>query len=228
MRGERDRPAPGLAAHLRTVLWGPAEFVGLPGRSLLTEGLFAGGAAGLAVVGAGFAGMWVGPSALRSGELGLVAVAALTLYLLVLRAGRVLIGLVVLLGACLALYAPRVATDVVLAERGLEQYVRVTAVEDDGARGDARGDHFCVVAGDALPLPAGTRIRRGCGSSTRPGDVLPVLYDPRGRAATRGVASRGEVRAEKLRLAGLAAAFVGGSTLAVVRSFRLTGARHGP
>ena len=64
------------------------------------------------------AGAWYGIPGLADGEGGLVCAAALALYLRVMRAGRALVGIVALLGVCLALQAPQAAVGVVLAERG--------------------------------------------------------------------------------------------------------------
>ena len=206
---------PGLAGHLRSVLWGPAEFIGIPGR-LLAEGLSAGGATAAVIVGSAFAGMWGGPWGLVTGELGLTVAAALVLYLVVLRAGRVLIGVVAVLGACLAFMAPEVAAGVALQQRGLVEPAQVASVQAAAEHGRP----VCsVTAFDAVP--AGTEVWRGCAESIAPGDTLPVVYDPRGRAPTRGVAAPGELRGAGLRLAALSVLFVGGCTVAVVRSFRL-------
>ena len=217
----RRLAVPGLMEHLRTVLWGPAEFVGVPGP-LLAEGLLAGSTAAAAIVGAGFAGMWGGPPTLVTGEPGLVVAAALVLYLVILRAGRVLVGLVAVLGACLALTAPDVAAGVVLQQRGLVESARVASVETAADHGRI----FCSVT-DIDAVPAGAEVWRGCGESIAPGDTLPVVYDPRGRAPARGVAAPGELRSAELRLAGLTAVFVAGCTVAVVRSFRMTGTQRG-
>ncbi|MFD0510563.1 hypothetical protein [Streptomyces aureus] len=151
----RRLAVPGLMEHLRTVLWGPAEFVGVP-ESLLAEGLLAGSTAAAAIVGAGFAGMWGGPPTLVTGEPGLVVAAALVLYLVILRAGRVLVGLVAVLGACLALTAPDVAAGVVLQQRGLVESARVASVE-------TAADHGRIFA----PSPTSTPFRQAprCGAA---------------------------------------------------------------
>ncbi|MBO1329987.1 hypothetical protein [Streptomyces sp. VRA16 Mangrove soil] len=223
MRGSRraSHPraaAPVLAEHLRSVLWGPAEFVGVP-RRLLVEGLLAGGAAAALTVGAGFAGMWGGPRELTTGEPGLLVIAVLVLYLLIRRAGRILVGLVAVLGICLALMSSDVAAGVALQQRGLVEPARVASVQPDSGRGRA----LCAVTGvDAVPT--GAAVWRGCGATTALGDTLPVVYDPEGRAPTRGVAAPGELRAAQLRLAALATAFLTGCACAVARSFRMTAA----
>jgi hypothetical protein len=217
----RRSAAPGFAEHLRIALWGPAEFIGVPGR-LLAEGFSAGGAAAAVIVGSAFAGMWGGPQGLVTGEIGLVVVTALVLYLVVLRAGRVLIGLVAALGACLAFLAPDVAAGVALQQRGRVEPARVASVQ----AATEQGRTVCSVT-DIDAVPAGAEVWRGCAASTAPGDTLPVVYDPRGRAHTRGVAAPGELRGAELRLAALTALFVGGCTVAVVRSFRMDAPSHG-
>ncbi|MEV2243426.1 hypothetical protein [Streptomyces sp. NPDC049970] len=212
-------PAPGIAAHFRSTLWGPAEFVGVPGAGILTRGLAVGFLGVTLITGAGVLGMWAGPSALRSGEAGLVLVAALVLYLAVLRAGRILIGLVGVLGMCLALAAPQAAAGLALASRGQVQSAHVTSVE---SKGHQQHRFLCEVDPDGPGVSPRMKIWRGCTGFTDPGDVLTVLYDPAGRAPTRGVAQPGEQAAAEVRLATLALVFAGGTTLAVVRSFRLT------
>ncbi|MFG2523521.1 hypothetical protein [Streptomyces sp. NPDC048527] len=214
----------GLAAHLRASLWGPAEFVGLPPRRLLAKGLLVGALGTSAVTGGVLLGMWAGPAALASGEAGLGATGAVAVYLTALRAGRILVALVVVIGVCLALFAPTVAGDVVLARRGKVQPVVVTSVDRDSrARPGGSRTWLCTVAvAPATGIPLKTRIRRGCGQTTEPGDALAVRYDPRGLAPTRGMPQPGEERKSLLQLAGLSAALIAGCALAVVRSFRLT------
>ncbi|MGP3776002.1 hypothetical protein ACTWJ8_34770 [Streptomyces sp. SDT5-1] len=206
----------GLAEHLRVALWGPAEYVGIPGRLFLT-GVAAGSIAVVLVVGPALAGMWGGPRGLITGEAGLTVVAALAVYLAVLRAGRVLIGLVAVLGTCLALMAPGVAAGVALEQRGVVEPARVSSVQTAARHGRT----VCSVT-DTDAAPAGVDVWRGCAASLTPGDTLPVVYDPRGRAPTRGLSAPGELRRSGLRLAALSAVLVAGCTIAVVRSFRLT------
>lgn len=213
--------APGFAGHLRGRLWGPAEFIGIPGRLFVT-GVVAGSAAAALVVGTALAGMWGGPRELITGEAGLAAVAALAAYLVVLRAGRVLIGLVAVLGTCLAFMAPGVAAGVALQQRGLVATAAVSSVQTAARHGRT----ICSVT-DTDAAPTGADVWRGCAASTAPGDTLPVVYDPRGRAPTRGVSTPGELRRSSLRLTGLSAAFVAACTVAVVRSFRMTAAPRG-
>lgn len=206
-------------SHLRTSAWGPAEFVGLPPRWLLAEGLFAGLLASGVIVGSGAVGVWSGRPALASGEAGLVVAIALGVYLLTTGAGRALVGMVTVLGMCLALLTPQAAAGLVLERRGRVEPVVVTAVEGGPGTGTRHGRYLCsVTSSEGVPL--GTRIWRGCGGSTRPGDGLMVVYDPEGRVVPRGV----DAETERGRLAGVAAlacALVTGCAVAVVRSFRL-------
>ncbi|WP_406120428.1 hypothetical protein [Streptomyces sp. NBC_00989] len=224
MRGWRRFRAPAeshLMAHLRTSVWGPAEFVGTPPRRLVGEGLLAGVLGAAAIIAATLFGAWTGKSSLAGGEAGLVCAAALALYLSVVGVGRALVGIVALLGVCLALQAPQAAAGVVLMERGLVQPVVVTSVETSRAADGGRGHYLCAVAHrDGSPLTV--RIWRGCTWTTLPGDALTVVYDPEGRVAPRGMEA-GAGTAEALRdLAPWAVALVTASVIAVVRSYRLS------
>lgn len=208
-------------AHLRSTVWGPAEFVGLPPRWLVREGLVAGLLGAAAIVGTTLFGVWTGRPSLADGEAGLVCAVALALYLSLVGAGRALVGIVALLGACLALQVPQAAAGVVLAERGRVQPVVVTSVEDSRAVDGTRGRYLCAVAyRDGSPLKV--RIWRGCGQTTRPGDALTVVYDPMGRVAPRGVEAGAGMAGPLRDLAPWAVALVAGSMVAVVRSYRLS------
>ncbi|MFJ8953135.1 hypothetical protein ACIRO1_23755 [Streptomyces sp. NPDC102381] len=163
--------------------------------------------------------MWGGPRELITGEAGLAVVAGLAVYLVVLRAGRVLIGVVAVLGTCLAFMAPGIAAGVALEKRGLVEPARVSSVQTAMRPGRA----ICSVT-DVDAAPAGADVWRGCVASTVPGDTLPVVYDPRGRAPVRGISTPGELRRSSLGLAALSVVFVAACTVAVVRSFRMTAA----
>lgn len=208
-------------AHMRSMVWGPAEFVGLPPRWLMVEGILAGTLGAGAIVGTTVVGVWTGRSSLANGEAGLACAVALVLYLLLVRAGRALVGIVAVIAACLALQAPQAAAGVLLAAEGRVQPVVVTSVEAGRAARDGRDRYLCsVVDPDGAPLTV--RIWRGCGRATRPGDALAVLYDPKGRVAPRGLGV-GPTPTGPLRdLAPWFVALVVGSAVAVVRSFRLS------
>ncbi|WP_234046446.1 hypothetical protein [Streptomyces adelaidensis] len=223
MRGPGRRPPvgdSGVMAHVRAAVWGPAEFVGLPPRWLLTEGVLVGILATGAIIGLGIAGVWTGRPSLAAGEGGLVIVAALAVYLLITEAGRALVGLVAVLGVCLALLTPPSLAGLVLVHRGEVRSVVVTSVEGGPVAGTEGGRYLCSVA-DRAGVPLSTRIWRGCERSTRPGDALDVVYDPDGVVPPRGVAP-GTDRGPLLGAAALAAGLVAGCVLAVVRSFRLS------
>ncbi|WP_406175847.1 hypothetical protein [Streptomyces sp. NBC_00996] len=212
-------------AHLRSTVWGPAEFVGLPPWWLVGEGLLAGTLGATVIVGTAVWGAWYGNSELADGEPGLVCAAALALYLCVVRAGRALVGIVALLGVCLALQTPQAAAGVVLAERGHVESVVVTSVE--GAAASGRGRYLCSVSDhDGVPLKV--RIWRGCGQSTSPGDALAVVYDPKGRVPPRGAQSGASPAGSLRDLGGWAAALVAGCMVAVVRSYRLSAIAPAP
>ncbi|MEU1306819.1 hypothetical protein [Streptomyces shenzhenensis] len=208
-------------AHLRTVVWGPAEFVGLPPWWLVGEGLLVGTIAAVAIVGTTLIGAWTGSASLAAGEAGLVCAAGLAVYLTCAGAGRALVGIAALLGVCLALQAPQAATGMVLAKRGRVQTAVVTSVDDGRAADSAHGRYFCTVA-DTHGVPLKGRIWRGCGRTTRPGDTLAVVYDPMGRVPPRGVGTAGGLPDPLRDLAPWCAALVAVSLLAVVRSHRLS------
>ena len=212
---------PHLAEHLRSTVWGPAEFVGLPPGWLVGEGVLAGMLGAGSIVGVGVVGDRTGVPALASGEAGLLCAGVLVLHLVLVRAGRALVGIVAVLGVCLALQAPQTLAGVVSVHGVRVEPMVVTSVEGGGRTGAGRTGYLCsVVARDGVPLKA--RIRWGRGRTTRPGDVLAVVYDPEGRVPPRAV-TRGRATTGPLRdLATLAAALVAGSVLAVVRSHRLT------
>lgn len=208
--------------HLRTTVWGPAEFVGVPPWRLIAGGLATGMLGAGGIVGVTIAGAWQGRPALAGGEAGLVCAAALILYLALVRAGRALIGIAAVLGVCLAIQAPEAAAGVVLAERGHATSAEVTSVER-GTRTAATGSGrtFCAVA-DADGVALGARIWRGCEDSTRPGDTIAVVYDPKGLVPPRGVDGVLSAKGSLSGLAGSAGALVAVCLVAVVRSHRIT------
>ncbi|MFJ5531289.1 hypothetical protein [Streptomyces sp. NPDC093261] len=208
-------------AHLRTAVWGPAEFVGLPPWWLIGEGVLAGFLGSGTIVGTTLAGAWTGMASLADGEAGVVCAGALALYLVAVRAGRALIGIVALLGVCLALQAPQAAAGVVLAERGRVESAVVTSVESGGVASDGRDRYLCSVE-DRNGVPLKVRIWRGCQGTTRPGDALAVVYDPKGHIPPRGVEPGAGVPGSLRGLAGWAVALVVGSTAAVVRTYRIS------
>ncbi|MGW0916715.1 hypothetical protein ACWD1Z_34095 [Streptomyces sp. NPDC002784] len=228
-RRRRPPPVPEryLMLHLRSTVWGPAEFVGLPPRWLTVEGILAGCLGAGAIVGSAVAGAWYGVPGLRHGEGGLVCAAALVVYLSVLRAGRALVGIVAVLAVCLALQAPQAAAGVVLAERGRVQSALVTSVEGGPGAVSSTGRYLCSVA-DRDGVPLEVRIWRGCERTTRPGDKLAVVHDPRGHVPPRGVEAGGPRPGPLRGLGGWAAALVAACVVAVVRSYRLSPAVSGP
>ncbi|MFE6358586.1 hypothetical protein ACFVP3_01015 [Streptomyces sp. NPDC057806] len=222
-RRRRPPPAPerDLMLHLRSRVWGPAEFVGLPPWWLTVEGILAGCLGAGAIVGSAVAGAWYGVPGLRHGEVGLVCAAALVLYLCVVRAGRALVGIVAVLAVCLALQAPPAAVGLVLAERGRVETALVTSVEGGPGAVSSTGRYLCsVVDRDGVPLEV--RIWRGCKRTTRPGDPLAVVHDPQGHVPPRGVEAGGPRPGPLRGLGGWAAALVVACVVAVVRSYRLS------
>ncbi|MEV7891874.1 hypothetical protein ACWD3I_48045 [Streptomyces sp. NPDC002817] len=226
--GRRSHRAPEryLMAHLRSMVWGPAEFVGLPPRWLAAEGLLAGCVGAAGIIGTAVAGAWYGIPGLADGEGGLVCAVALALYLRVVRAGRALVGIVALLGVCLALQTPQAAVGVVLAERGRVESAVVTSIEGGPAAVSGRGRYVCSVA-DQDGVPLKVRIWRGCEQATRPGDTLAVVYDPLGRVAPRGVQVGVSSVDPLCDLGGWAVTLIAACAVAVVRSYRLSPSASG-
>ncbi|MGV9995060.1 hypothetical protein [Streptomyces sp. NPDC003374] len=213
--------------HVRTMVWGPAEFVGTPPRWLVGEGVLVGSLGAGAIVGTSLFGVWTGRPSLADGEAGLVCAVAVALYLTVVGAGRALVGVVALLGVCLALQAPQAGAGLVLAERGRTQSVVVTSVGNGRPADGGSARYLCsVVDPDGVPLRV--RIWRGCGQTTRPGDALAVVYDPEGAVPPRGAEPGTGMPGPLGELAPWIAALVVGSLVAVVRSYRLPGAAEFP
>ncbi|TQJ91232.1 hypothetical protein [Streptomyces sp. SLBN-31] len=207
--------------HLRTSVWGPAEFVGRPPWWLVGEGLLAAVLGAGAIVGTALFGAWTGRLSLADGEAGLVCAGALALYLSFAGAGRALVGIVALLGMCLALQAPQAAAGMVLAERGRVQSVVVTSVEDGRASDGSPGRYLCSVV-DADGVPLKVRIWRGCGKTTRPGDALAVVDDPEGRVPPRGAQTGPSASGALFDIGPWITALAAATFLAVVRSYRLS------
>lgn len=209
-----------MASHVRAMVWGPAEFTGLPPRMLIVEGLCAGVLGTGLITGAGFFGAWTGKSAFAAGDVGLMCALGLVLYLLLVRAGRAMVGIVAVLAVGLALHTPQIAAGLVLTARGQERSVVVTSVQANEGVPGARGRYFCLVE-NRDGAPSSARIWRGCTRSTRPGDALALVYDPKGLVPPRGVEGATSVTDVLRSLAGWVAGLVVACVVAVVRSFRL-------
>ncbi|MFB7244005.1 hypothetical protein CW362_35950 [Streptomyces populi] len=219
------RPPPAqetdLTAYLRSTVWGPAEFVGWPPRWLVGEGLLAGGLGAGSIVGTGVVGDRTGTPVLVSGEAGLVCAGILVLHLVLLRAGRALVGIVAALGVCLALQAPQAAADVVPVDGERVAPMVVRSGGDAGREGEARTRPPCpVVARDGAPFKV--RVRHGCGRITRPGDALVVAHGPEGRVPSRALTAVALTTGPLRDLVVLATALLAACVLAVVRSHRIT------
>ncbi|AQS71856.1 hypothetical protein B1H29_06905 [Streptomyces pactum] len=189
---------------------------------MVGDGLLVGTLGTAAIVGVTLLGAWTGSPVLADGEAGLVCAAALVVRLLLVRAGRALVGIVGVLAVSLALHAPQAAAGVVLAEQGRTRPVVVTSVHGGTSPSGGAARYLCSVA-DPAGVPLAVLIRRGCGQATRPGDTLAVVYDPRGRVPPRGAVAESDAGEALRGLAGWAAALVAASAVAVVRSFRLAG-----
>lgn len=173
MAGRRARRRNGLPRLRR--------FAGLPGRrpaGMAGEGLFVSLIGSVLVIGSSVVGTLTGPETLRSGAAGVVCTLALALYLLIVGAGRVLVGAVVVTGLALAVLVPRVTAEIALTERGHRQDVVVTAVQTEQSP-NGRSARRCSFAWqDGVPVPVA--VQRGCQATTAVGDRITVLFDPRG------------------------------------------------
>ncbi|MYR45869.1 hypothetical protein [Streptomyces sp. SID5910] len=201
------------------MVWGPAEFMGLPPRMLIGEGLCAGVLGTGLIVGAGFFGAWTGESAFVAGDAGVVCALGLVLYLFLVRAGRALVGIVAVLAVGLALHTPQIAAGVVLTARGQERSVVVRSVQAREEASGARGRYICSVE-NRDGAPSAARIWRGCTRSTRPGDALALVYDPKGLVPPRGVEGATSIVDALRSLGGWVVSLVIACVIAVVRSFR--------
>ncbi len=152
--------------------------------------------------------------------MGLVCALGLVLYLLLVRAGRAMVGIVAVLALGLALHAPQTAAGVVLTARGQERSVVVTSVQASEKASGARGRYFCSVESRG-GAPSTARIWRGCTKATRPGDALALVYDPKGLVPPRGVEGTTDIVDALKGLAAWALGLVIACVVAVVRSFRL-------
>jgi hypothetical protein len=227
-RGRHSATAaePHLMARLRSMVWGPAEFVGPPPPRLTAKGFLAGCLAASAIVGSTVAGAWYGIPGLAAGEGGLVCAALIVLYLCGVRAGRALVGAVAVLAVCLALHAPQAAASFVLAERGRVESVVVTSVDGGSTDVPGSGRYLCsVIDQDGVPMKI--RIWRGCEQTTRLGDTIAVVYDVKGRVPPRGAEGWGSALDALSGLGGWLAGLVSVCAVAVVRSYRLSAPDRG-
>ncbi|MEU2746942.1 hypothetical protein ABZ613_11700 [Streptomyces collinus] len=225
VRHSETAAEPHLMERLRSMVWGPAEFIGSPPLRLTAKGILAGCLAAVAIIGSTVAGAWYGIAGLAAAEGGLVCAALLVLYLCGVRAGRALVGAVAVLAVGLALQSPPAAAGFVLAERGRVESVVVVSVE--GAA-DARGSgrYLCsVIDRDGVPMKV--RIWRGCEQTTRPGDAITVVYDVEGRVPPRGAEGGGSALDALSGLGSWLAGLVFACVVAVVRSYRLSAPDRG-
>ncbi|WP_137992033.1 hypothetical protein [Streptomyces vilmorinianum] len=198
-------------------LLGAASYQGSPPLWLVSEGLVVAVVGTALVVGAGGLVVLGGLSPIRSTALIAVAVAAVVLYLLITRAGHALVAGIAILGAVLAPAVSRLAAELVLCGAGRTQDVVVTAVAYEPAVNPA---YACTVRlQDGAPVQP--RLRRGCGPSVVPGDLIAMVYDPAGRVAPRGLAGPGTLVRAAAEAVFLVLVFATVCFLAVVRSYRV-------
>ncbi|MCZ4606908.1 hypothetical protein O3S80_24745 [Streptomyces sp. Lzd4kr] len=173
-----DRPDAVPDTSYRALMWGPANFIGMPPRRLLVEGVITGvGLSGL-IAGSAVAGALTGHR-LPALVAGIVIALGTAVYLFFTNAGRVLLVAVALLGAVLSWWAPRVTAEVVMTERGETRTVVVTEVHTHRYEGRDYVKNSCTVE-----LPNGTPVEaeawRTCTLSTKPGDHLSMVFAPKG------------------------------------------------
>ncbi len=198
-------------------LLGAAAYPGRPPFWLVTEGLLVAGVGTALVVGAGAAAVLAGLPPHGARLAAGVAVAAVVLYLLIVRAGHVLVAAAAILGVLLVPDVSRLASETALGGAGRTQDGAVTRVAHAPARTPA---HHC--AGRPRDgSPAGAGPGRGCGPVVRLGDPIGMGYDPVGRVAPREVAGPGAWLRTAVEAVVLLLAFGTVCFLAVVRSYRV-------
>ncbi|MFF1510416.1 hypothetical protein [Streptomyces sp. NPDC058326] len=198
-------------------LLGAASYRGRPPLWLVGEGLVVACVGVVLPLAAGTGAALGGMSPRQSVAAVAVSVAAVVLYLLVVRAGHALIAGVVALGLLLAPEVPRLVAEALLTGVGRTQEVVVAAVAREPTGSPA---YYCTVRRrDGAPMDA--RLWRGCGSRVAPGDLIGMVYDPAGRVAPRGVAGPGALVRACAEALTVLLAFATLCFLAVVRSYRI-------
>jgi hypothetical protein len=204
-------------AGMRAMMWGPANFTGMPPRRLMAEGAVLGVLGAGLVVGAGVAGLLTGHRTWGTGA-AIVVTLALAVYLFFTNAGRVLVVAVAILGVALAWWVPDATADAVLAERGERRTVEVTAVHAHRYEGRDYVNYSCSVA-----LPDGTPLETeawpSCLSSSEPGDQLSMVFDPAGVVAPTDRILPDSALGAGARTAGVALLLAVVCFTAVVRSY---------
>ncbi|GGR20183.1 hypothetical protein GCM10010282_10670 [Streptomyces roseolus] len=208
----------GPGSRLNARLLGAAQYEGSPPWWLVTEGLVVAAVGALLVSGAGVGAVLAGVTSSRAEAAVLLAVAAVVLYLLFVRAGHLLVAVLVALGFLLAPAVSGLAVDAVLAGAGRTRDVVVTAVAHEPLD---RPAYRCSVR-----LQNGSPVRhelwRGCGPEVVPGDLIGMVYDPGDRVAPRGIEGRAPVLRRLAGTAVLLLGFAAVSFVAVVRSYRVS------
>ncbi|GGY84265.1 hypothetical protein GCM10010363_75820 [Streptomyces omiyaensis] len=208
----------GPGARLSTRLLGAAQYAGNPPWWLVAEGFFVASVATLLVGGAGAADVLVGVTSSQAEAAVLVATAAVALYLLFLRAGHLLVALLVAVGFLLSPALSTLAADAVLSGAGRTRDVVVTAVAHEPL--DRPAYRCSVRLQDGSPVRQ--RLWRGCGPEVVPGDLIGMVYDPGDRVAPRGLEGRGPLLRRLAWTTVLLLVFAAVSFVAVVRSYRVS------
>ncbi|MFF9013602.1 hypothetical protein ACF09C_11640 [Streptomyces sp. NPDC014870] len=202
-------------ARLSDRLLGSAAYEGSPPLWLVTEGLVVAATGAALVAASGALAVLAGLSPAQATAAVAVAVAAVALYLLITRAGHLLVAGTALLGILLSPGVSGVATEAVLTGAGRTQDVVVTAVAHEPAGSPA---YYCSVRHQD-GAPVGARLWRGCGPTVAPGDLIGMVYDPAGRVAPRGIEGPGALLWGLARAAMLLLTFAVVCFVAVVRSY---------
>ncbi len=198
-------------------LLGAASYRRRPPLWLVTEGLVVASVGTVLPLVAGAAAVLGGLQPRDAVGAVVVAVAAVVLYLMVIRAGHALIAGVATLGLLLAPEVPQVAAGVLLTGVGRTEDVVVAMVAHEPAGSPA---YYCTVRRqDGAPVDA--RLWRGCGPEVLPGDLIRMVYDPAGRVAPRGVAGAGPLVRASAEAVTILLVFAMVCFLAVVRSYRV-------
>lgn len=211
---DQSGPAPDISS--RALMWGPANFTGMPPKRLLLEGVLLGIGLSVLIAGSAVAGALTGHR-LPALVAGIVLALGTAAYLFFTHAGRVLLTVVALLGAVLSWWVPRVTAEAVLAERGETRSVVVTEVREHRYEGRDYVKNSCTTE-----LPDGTPVEaeawRSCTLSTEPGDRLSMVFDPEGVFEPTDRVLPGSAAEAAWRPAGLALLLTAICCVAVVRS----------
>lgn len=193
-----------------------AGYTRLPPGKLALEGAILSALLVALTSGFGVLGVLTGSQTL-SVVIGGIAVLGLVVYLYAVGAGRVLLGLVGILGLALCWLSPHDATDAVLAGRGIQRSVVVTEVHEHDYRGRDYVNYSCSVAldsGKELDL----EVWSSCDRGVSPGDTVPLVFDPAGAVEPMEPPVADSVFTAGIRTASLSALLFVTCFVAIVRT----------